>query len=82
MPVFFLPPNITSLIQLIDQGIAVCFKFIGENCCLENSGLVDAVKTINIKHVAYMVAITFEEITHTIFIKIMEETLSGYHELH
>ena len=35
----------------------------------ENSGLIDAVNTINIKDAIHMVAIAFEEIPHNTFIK-------------
>lgn len=39
----------------------------------KNSGLIDAVKTTNIK--VYVVATAFEEILRTTFIKIMVESL-------
>ena len=69
---FFLPPSITSRSLWTRELLQVSKDCIGENlseilCKMEeeNSGLVDGVKTINIKNVIYMGATGFEEMPHT-----------------
>uniref|UniRef100_A0A1B6L7P5 DDE-1 domain-containing protein n=1 Tax=Graphocephala atropunctata TaxID=36148 RepID=A0A1B6L7P5_9HEMI len=68
---FFLPPHETSLIQPMDQGVIECLKRryrrkllsdLLADMDLENKGLIDALKSVNIKNVIYMVAKSFDEI--------------------
>lgn len=74
----FLPPNVTSLIQPMDQGVIQSMKrryrrkFLSE--ILERTehaetGLISALKTINIKDVIYMLAAAFDGMPHTTFVK-------------
>ncbi|MFS1564416.1 MAG: hypothetical protein ACL7AX_13685 [Candidatus Arsenophonus phytopathogenicus] len=74
----FLPPNVTSLIQPMDQGVIESLKrryrrkFLSE--ILERTeknktGLISALKTLNIKDVIYMLAAAFEEIPDKTFVK-------------
>jgi hypothetical protein len=73
----FLPANVASLIQPMDQGVIESLKrtyrrtFVG--VLLEKTengnGLVQAIKTINIKEVIYMIAEPWDEILPTILSK-------------
>ena len=67
----FLPPNITSLTQPMDQGVIESFKrryrrkllseILGKLGNEGSTGLIPALKTINMKDVIYMVAKAYDE---------------------
>lgn len=68
----FLPPNVTSLIQPMDQGVLEAFKrhyrgFLIRSILQEsessNKSLTDALKSINMKNVIYWCAQSWEKIT-------------------
>lgn len=70
----FLPPNVTSLIQPMDQGVIECLKrryrrkllsSILEKIEIENLDLKGALKAINIKDVIYMLSRAWEEIPNS-----------------
>lgn len=73
----FLPSNVTSLIQPMDQGVIESFKrryrrkFLSEVLGKLDSGieLISAVKLLNIKDVIYMAAQAYDEIPSSTFIK-------------
>lgn len=61
----FLPPNVTSLIQPLDQGVIETFKrhyrvlllrTILQDCETNNKLINDALKAVNMKHVIYWCA--------------------------
>lgn len=74
----FLPPHVTSIIQPMDQGVIECLKRRYRKKLLleilsrmetQKMGLIDALKTINIKDVIYMVAQSFDEIPTSTLVK-------------
>lgn len=73
----FLPPNVTSLIQPMDQGVIECLKrryrrkLLSEILEKMDSGmeLISALKQINIKDVIYMIPKAHEEISSETYIK-------------
>ncbi|XP_050313664.1 jerky protein homolog-like [Anthonomus grandis grandis] len=55
----YLPPNVTSLVQPMDQGVIESRKLVSEilqHSESEDKGLLDVIKKINIKDVIYMLA--------------------------
>lgn len=65
----FLPPNVTPLIQPMDQGVIECLKkkyrrkFVGSIVEQEDSDLIQAIKKLNIKDFIYTVASAWNEIS-------------------
>lgn len=72
----FLSPNVTSLHQPMDQGIIEYFK---RKCCrkllseflvkLEQDENIEALKSVNMKNVIYMLAKAYDEIPSSTVIK-------------
>ncbi|XP_017796122.1 PREDICTED: tigger transposable element-derived protein 2-like [Habropoda laboriosa] len=75
--VIFLPPAVTSLVQPMDQGVIISLKrryrkkLLTEILEIHNqeTGLMEALKKINIKDVIYMLASAFEEMPLSTFVK-------------
>lgn len=74
----FLPPNVTSLQQPMDQGVIECFKrkyrrklLSGVLSKLEadNLDLLKVLKSVNMKDVVYMSAKAYDEIPPSTFVK-------------
>lgn len=75
----YMPPNVTSISQPMDQGVIECFKRKYRRKLLseildkmdgdENAGLIQTLKTINIKDVIYIAAKSFDEIPPSTFTK-------------
>lgn len=74
----FLPPNVTSLIQPMDQGVLESLKrryrrkllnSILEKLDDANESLLNALKSINMKDVIYMIARSWEELPQSTIIK-------------
>lgn len=75
----FLPPNVTSLTQPMDQGVIESFKrryrrkllseILGKLDNEGSTGLIPALKTINMKDVIYMVAKAYDEMPSSTFTK-------------
>ena len=82
----FLPPNVTSLIQPMDQGVLESFKrhYRGFllRCILEesessNNSLTDSLKTVNMKHVVYWCAQSWDKITSVTIAKSWNKLYNG-----
>lgn len=78
LKILFLPPNVTSLVQPMDQGVIAALKrkyrrrFMGQlldNMELKNISLLNAVKSVNIKDVIYFIASSYEEISSDTLVK-------------
>lgn len=76
--IYFLPPHVTSLLQPMDQGVIASLKRRYRHKLLseilsklndKDTGLIAALKTINIKDVIYMLAKAYEEMPNTTFTK-------------
>ena len=75
----FLPPNVTSLQQPMDQGVIECFKRKYRRKLLsevlfklesdENTDLIKALQAINLKDVVYMSAKAYDEILSSTIVK-------------
>lgn len=88
--IIFLPPNVTSLIQPMDQGVIETFKrryrrkFLSEilqRSENEDTPLLEIVKKINIKDVIYMSATAYEEIPASTFVKSWRKLWSDVEKL-
>lgn len=74
-----MPPNVTSISQPMDQGVIECFKrryrrkllseILGQLDSEGDTGLIQALKSINLKHVIYMAAEAFDDIPPSTFTK-------------
>lgn len=65
----FLPPNVTSLIQPMDQGVLECLKKKYRRRLLQsilhsddNESVIDALKKVNVKDVTYWISESWNEI--------------------
>ncbi|XP_023310790.1 jerky protein homolog-like [Anoplophora glabripennis] len=76
--IIYLPPNVTSLIQPMDQGVIESLKKpyrrklvseILQYSESEDKGLLEIIKKINIKDVIYMLAMAFQEMPSATFVK-------------
>jgi hypothetical protein len=75
----YMPPNVTSIAQPMDQGVIECFKRKYRRKLLseildkmdgnDNAGLIQTLKTINIKDVIYIAAKSYDEIPSSTFTK-------------
>ncbi|XP_054725597.1 tigger transposable element-derived protein 2-like [Anastrepha obliqua] len=74
----YLPPNVTSLVQPMDQGVIESLKRryrrklvseILQHSESEDKGLLEVIKKINIKDVIYMLATAFQEMPSSTFVK-------------
>lgn len=72
----FLPPNVTPLLQPMDQGVLESMKKVYRRqllrTLLEKEGeesVIQLLKSINVKHVIYMVASAWEKVTEVALIK-------------
>lgn len=75
----YMPPNVTSISQPMDQGVIECFKrryrrkllseILGQLDSEGDTGLIQALKSINLKHVIYMAAEAFDDIPPSTFTK-------------
>ncbi|XP_054725301.1 jerky protein homolog-like [Anastrepha obliqua] len=74
----YLPPNVTSLVQPMDQGVIKSLKRgyrrklvseILQHSESEDKGLLEVIKKINIKDVIYMFATAFQEMPSSKFVK-------------
>ncbi|XP_054737977.1 jerky protein homolog-like [Anastrepha obliqua] len=74
----YLPPNVTSLVQPMDQGVIESLKRryrrklvseILQRSESEDKGLLQVIKKINIKDVIYILATAFQEMPSSAFVK-------------
>ncbi|XP_053949417.1 jerky protein homolog-like [Anastrepha ludens] len=74
----YLPPNVTSLVQPMDQGVIESLKRryrrklvseILQHSENEGKGILEVIKKINIKDVIYMLATAFQEMPSSTFVK-------------
>lgn len=71
----YLPPNVTALLQPMDQGILECIKrvyrrhMLGQIIDDEEHGVVDILKAFNVKSVLYMVSESWEQVARSSLIK-------------
>lgn len=88
--IIFLPPNVTSLVQPMDQGVIESLKrryrrkLLSEilQCAeSEDLNLIDIIKKINLKDVIYMLASAFQEIPASTFVKSWRKLWPNIEEL-
>lgn len=71
----YLPPNVTSLIQPMDQGVLETIKrvyrrhMLGQIIEGDGQGVVDILKSFNVKTVLYMVSESWEQVGRSTLIK-------------
>lgn len=71
----YLPPNVTALLQPMDQGVLECIKCVyrrhmsGQLIDDEEHGVVEILKTFNVKIVLYMVSESWEQVARSSIMK-------------